>query len=301
VDWAGFADTYFARIMIPLRKEGVTEDEEVTNNTLFQRLNIQPVEIAPGATQNLKYKIYIGPKQYDLLRDYGDNLGKNLDKAVEFGMLWFFVSPLLVILKAFHSIPPHNWGIAILLLTLLVRVVFYPLMAKQYTSMKAMQALQPKMKELREKYKDDKDKLNVEMMSLYKVHKVNPLGGCLPMVIQLPVFFALYRVLYVAIELRHAPLFLWINDLSAPETLFIIPAFGGVHFGIGPLLMGVTMFVQQKMTPQTADPAQAKMFMFMPLIFTALSFGFPSGLVLYWTFSNLLGILQQWLLTKKQA
>lgn len=295
VRWIGFSGTYFARLIIPERKAGVTETEKVVNETLWQRLSIQPVEINANSSEVLKYRLYLGPKQYGLLKTYEDDVGE----VVEFGMLAPIVKVFLVMMKAFYGVF-HNWGVAIILVTLLVRVAMFPLTQKQYASMKAMQALQPKMKELKDKHKDNKEQLNKEMMNLYKVHKVNPLGGCLPLIVQLPIFFALYKVLYVAIELRHAPFIWWINDLSAPESLFVLPIFGGVHFGIMPILMGGSMFLQQKMSPTAMDPMQAKMMMLMPVVFTAMSFTFPSGLVLYWTFSNAFGILQQWMLTRKK-
>ena len=166
--------------------------------------------------------------------------------------------------------------------------------------MKAMQALQPRIKEIQQKYKDDREKLNAEIMALYRAHKVNPLGGCLPMLLQLPVLYALYRALYVSIELRHAPFIWWINDLSSPERLFTLPVLGGVDVGFMPLLMGASMYVQQKMSSTTVtDPMQAKMFMAMPVIFTFISFGFPSGLVLYWFVSNLLTIIQQYVINRR--
>jgi YidC/Oxa1 family membrane protein insertase len=200
-----------------------------------------------------------------------------------------------------------NYGIAIIVLTLLIKIVLWPLGSKSYKSMSEMKKIQPLMKEIREKHKDDKKKMNEEVMSLYRTYKINPLGGCLPMVVQLPVFFALYRMLYQAIELRHAPFFLWIDDLSAPDRLFQFPIdhipFMEPPYGIPvlTLIMGASMLLQQKMSPPMGDPTQAKMMMFMPVIFTVIFINFSSGLVLYWLVNNLLSIAQQYYIQKKYA
>jgi YidC/Oxa1 family membrane protein insertase len=199
-----------------------------------------------------------------------------------------------------------NYGVAIIILTILVKIVLFPLGQKSYKSMSEMKKIQPLMKEIREKYKDDKKKMNQEVMGLYRTYKINPLGGCLPMVVQLPAFFALYRMLYEAIELRHAPFFLWIDDLSAPDRLFrfdfSIP-FMEAPYGIPVLtiVMGASMLLQQKMSPPMGDATQAKMMMFMPIIFTVIFINFSSGLVLYWLVNNLLSIAQQYYTQKKYA
>jgi YidC/Oxa1 family membrane protein insertase len=194
----------------------------------------------------------------------------------------------------------HNYGIDIILLTILIKIIFYPLSVKSYKSMKEMQKMQPIISKLKEKYKDDKQKLNQEMMDLYKKKGINPMGGCLPMIIQIPVFFALYKALSGAIELRHAPFMLWINDLSAPEDLFSFSIAGySLPIRILPLVMGVTQVIQQKMTPTSADPIQEKMMLFMPIFFTFLFWGFPSGLVLYWLVNNVISIAQQYYINKK--
>ncbi|MEJ2098029.1 MAG: membrane protein insertase YidC [Deltaproteobacteria bacterium] len=199
-----------------------------------------------------------------------------------------------------------NYGIAIIILTVLTKMILWPLGSKSYKSMNAMKRLQPLMAEIREKYKNDKKLMNQELMALYKTYKINPMGGCLPMVLQIPVFFALYRMLYSAIELRHAPFFLWINDLSAPDRLFrfdfSIP-FMQPPYGIPvlTLVMGATMLLQQKMSPPPGDPTQAKMMMFMPIIFTVIFINFSSGLVLYWLVNNILSIAQQYYIQKKHA
>ena len=193
----------------------------------------------------------------------------------------------MVVLKFFYGFI-GNYGFAVILLTVCIKLIFWPLTQKSYKSMKGMQKLQPEMKKMREKHGKDKQKLNQEMMSFYKDNKVNPLGGCLPMVIQIPVFFALYRVLLGSIELRHAPFMLWITDLSAKDPYYVTP-----------LIMGVTMFLQQKMTPTNMDPTQAKIMLMMPVVFTFMFLNFPSGLVLYWLTNNLLTILQQYLIKRQ--
>ena len=224
------------------------------------------------------------------------------------GSIYVFVILIFVyvwLMNRLYSVIP-NYGIAIIILTLLIKIVLWPLGSKSYKSMSEMKKLQPLMKEIREKYKDDKQRMNQEVMSLYKTYKINPLGGCLPMVVQLPVFFALYRMLYQAIELRHAPFFLWINDLSAPDRLFnfnfSIP-FMEPPYGIPVLtvIMGASMLLQQKMSPPMGDATQAKMMMFMPIIFTVIFINFSSGLVLYWLVNNILSIAQQYYTQKKYA
>jgi len=231
--------------------------------------------------------------------------GRDLDQAINFGWTDIIAKPLLYLLRFFYEYI-HNYGLSIILLTILVKGLFWPLTHKSYKSMKEMQKLQPRMAKLREKFKNDKQKLNQEMMSLYKTYKVNPMGGCLPMVIQIPVFFALFRVLGGCIELRHAPFALWINDLSAPGRLFNFPfqiPFMTPPYGIPvlTLLMGASMFLQQKMTPTPGDPMQAKIMMFLPVIFTFMFINFPSGLVLYWLVNNLLSIGQQYRIHRQPA
>jgi YidC/Oxa1 family membrane protein insertase len=207
------------------------------------------------------------------------------------------------VLKFFYSLT-SNYGWAIIFLTIIVRIPFIPLINKSQKSMKKMQEIQPRMAEVKEKYKKDPQRMQKEMMELYKKHKVNPVGGCLPMLLQIPVFFALYKILLIAIELRDAPFMLWIKDLSAPDTLFghipsLFPLIGGFALGPLPLVMGITMLIQQKMTPTSADPRQNKIMMFMPIIFTFMFLNFASGLVLYWLMNNILSIAQQFYINKK--
>jgi YidC/Oxa1 family membrane protein insertase len=208
-------------------------------------------------------------------------------------------------MNSFYSVIP-NYGVAIIILTLLVKAVLWPLGTKSYKSMAEMKRMQPLLNEIRAKYPNDKKKMNEEVMALYKTYKINPMGGCLPMLVQIPVFFALYRMLYEAIELRHAPFIGWINDLSAPDRLFHFPfsiPFMEPPYGIPvlTLIMGVTMFIQQKMSPPVGDPTQAKMMMLMPVVFTVIFINFSSGLVLYWLVNNVVSISQQYFIQKKYS
>jgi len=302
IDWVAYEDDYFISAVIP---------EEPANGVLEGRLSPSgilegtylPASMTIDASNQVssKYTLYLGPRDLTILKQFG----KNLDKAVNFGWFDIFAKPLLHALR-FSNEYINNYGVSIILLTILIKIIFWPLTHKSYKSMKEMQKLQPRLAKIREKYKDDKQQLNKEMMALYRTYKVNPMGGCLPMIIQIPVFFALYRILGTAIELRHAPFVLWINDLSAPDRLFVLPfkvPFMSPPYGIPvlTLLMGVSMFVQQKMTPTPGDPTQAKMMMFLPIIFTFMFINFPSGLVLYWLVNNVLSIGQQYRIYKKPA
>ena len=245
--------------------------------------------------KTFQYALYFGPRDIGILK----SLNLQLEKAVNFGFFDIVSKPLLWVLIFFNGYL-HNYGWAIILLTILVKIVFWPLTHKSYKSMKDMQKLQPKMAKIREKHKDNREQMNQEMMALYKTYKVNPMGGCLPMVIQIPVFFALYSLLGYAIELRHAPFLLWINDLAAPDRLPIgvpIP-YVGEGIPVLTLLMGASMFIQQKMTPTTGDPTQAKIMLFLPVVFTFMFINFAAGLVLYWLVNNVLSIGQQYYINK---
>ncbi len=268
-------------------------DEKVMTATL-----VSPhLALDAGQTMDLNYLVYYGPKELSVL----EPLGHNLAMAVDFGWFDFFAKPMLAGLKFFYGYV-KNYGVAIIIITILIKLIFWPLQNKSYQSMKRMQKLQPQMKKIREKYKDDKQEQNQQIMQLYKTYKVNPLGGCLPMVVQIPIFIAFYKVLGSSIELRHAPFMLWINDLAAPDRLpigFDIP-FVGAGIPVLTLLMGASMFLTQKMTPSTGDPTQQKMMMLMPIIFTIMFINFPSGLVLYWFVQNLLGIGQQYLVNRRK-
>ncbi len=299
IDWVAYEDGYFISAVIPHDPfEGEFEGVCSKSGLLQGILTGPPVTIGSDPNEPLvpTYTLYFGPRDLKTLK----KIGYGLDRAIDFGWFWFdpIAKFLLYLLLAINKYV-HNYGVAIILLTILVKILFWPLTHKSQKSMKEMQKLQPHMAKIREKYKDDKQKMNQELMGLYKTYKVNPMGGCMPMLIQLPVFFALFRVLGSSIELRHAPFMLWITDLSAPDRLFDfsfrIP-FMQAPYGIPvlTLLMGASMFIQQKMTPTVGDPAQAKMMMFLPVIFTFMFINFPSGLVLYWFVSNILTIAQQY-------
>ncbi|MCL5807750.1 MAG: membrane protein insertase YidC [Deltaproteobacteria bacterium] len=279
VSWGGFESKYFIAALIPqnpsLTSFRMSKD---SSNLVAVGLKGPKNVIPPGQPGVFSYSLYLGPKDYTIMK--AQNIG--LENAIDFGdWLKWLAMPLLIALKFLYGYV-HNYGIAIIILTILIKLIFWPLGNKSYKSMKEMQKLQPKMAALREKYKDDKTKLSQESMALYKTHKVNPLGGCLPMVVQIPVFFGLYKALLYAIELRHSPFFWWIQDLSAKDPYYITP-----------IVMGATMFIQQKMTPTGADPMQAKIMLFMPIIFTFMFLNFPSGLVIYWLFNNVISIGQQ--------
>jgi YidC/Oxa1 family membrane protein insertase len=251
-------------------------------------------EIKPSDQRSFEFGLFMGPKSISVLRQ----VGNELDRAINFGWVDLIAKPCLWFMNFIYGFIP-NYGIAIIILTIVTRLLFWPLAQKSYKSMNDMRKLQPLMQEIREKYKNDKARINQETMALYRTYKINPMGGCLPMLVQLPVFFALYRMLYQAIELRHAPFFGWINDLSAPDRLFHfgfqIP-FMEAPYGVPvlTLIMGASMLLQQKMSPAPGDPTQAKMMMLMPVVFTFIFINFPSGLVLYWFVSNLVSIAQQY-------
>ena len=287
VSWGGFETKYFIASMIPqnpsLTSLIVSRD---SRNLVTTSLSGPKNPIPAGQAGLFSYAFFLGPKDYSILKAQGIGL----ENAIDFGdWLKWLAMPMLIALKYLNEFV-KNYGIAIIILTILIKILFWPLGNKSYESMKEMQKLQPKMVELREKYKDDKQKLSQETMALYRAHKVNPMGGCLPMLIQIPVFFGLYKALLYAIELRHAPFFWWIQDLSAKDPYYITP-----------IIMGATMFVQQKMTPTAGDPMQQKIMLFLPIIFTFLFLNFPSGLVIYWLFNNILSIGQQYYVNKKHS
>ena len=284
VSWGGYESKYFIMSMIPkqpsLTNLAFGKDQR---NLAFVSLE-GPKNLVPAGQDALfSYVLYFGPKDYDLLK--AQNVG--LENSIDYGWVKWLALPLLIAMKFMYQYV-SNYGIVIIILTILIKIIFWPLGNKSYKAMKEMQALQPKITELREKYKNDKAKLNQEVMQLYKKYKVNPMSGCLPMLIQIPVFFGLYKALLYSIELRHAPFVWWIQDLSSKDPYYITP-----------IIMGVTMFWQQKMSPQAADPMQAKIMLLMPVVFTFLFLNFSSGLVLYWLFNNILSIAQQYYINKK--
>ena len=284
VRWAGYANTYFLSAMIP--PEGDTDSLlfSVVDGTVETKLTI------PWSQQLVTYTIYVGPKEFTAL----NAVDPSLDRAIDFGWSHFIARPLLSLLQLSHSFT-GNYGIDIILLTILVKLAFFPLSTKSFKSMNEMKKIQPQLEQLREQYKDDREKLNKEMMELYRRNSINPLGGCLPMLVQLPVFIGLYQAFMHSIELRQAPFFGWIQDLSRPDRLGTVslPFVEPPGIPVLTILMGGTMLIQQAMTPATGDPAQQKIMMIMPLIFTVMFINFPAGLVLYWLVNNILSIAQQ--------
>jgi YidC/Oxa1 family membrane protein insertase len=274
IHWIAQEDKYFTAALIPLaQSDGAEVWKEGASSEIAFKVKQQKQD----------FIFYAGPKEYDRLK----NLNKGLEHIVDFGWFTVVAMPLFWVLKFFYKFL-GNYGWTIMLITIVVRIPFIPILNKSQQSMKKMQKIQPMMADIKEKHKKDPQKMQQEMMALYKKHKVNPVGGCLPMLLQIPVFIALYNVLNKAIELRGAPFALWITDLASKDPYYILP-----------VTMGVTMVIQQKMTPTTMDPSQAKIMMFMPIIFTFMFLSFPSGLVLYWLVNNVLGIVQQYFVNKK--
>ena len=303
--WVGITDKYWLTALIP--DAGNTFDAEFKHFTrndadAYQAdMRGSPVQVAVGETAKVTTHVFAGPKVVSQLDAYAKAFNIPLfDRAVDFGSLYFLTRPIFAMLSYFHSIV-GNFGLAIILLTVCIKACLFPLASKSMTSMSRMKLLQPKMTELKERHKDDKMKLNQEIMALYKREKVNPVSGCLPILIQIPIFLALYRVLFVTIEMRHAPFFGWIHDLSVPDPLNIFTAFGLIdwnpphimHLGVLPIIMCCTMIIQQRLNPKPADPVQAAMMNYMPFIFLFMFAGFPAGLVIYWICNNTLSILQQ--------
>jgi YidC/Oxa1 family membrane protein insertase len=310
--WLGFTDKYWLAALIPTQSDAIDASfvhEKVDDNDRYYTnfLYSKGGALAPGASISSQTRVFAGAKVVRLLDQYRDQYNIPLfERAVDFGWFWFLTEPLFFVLDFIYKLV-GNFGVAILILTILVRLCLFPLANKSFRAMNKMKNLTPLMTQLRERYKDDKAKLNQEMMELYKREKVNPAAGCLPVVVQIPVFFCLYKTLFVTIEMRHAPFFGWIKDLSAPDPTSWINLFGlapwpvpmdfpfvaTLSLGVWPILMGITMFLQQKLNPAPPDPMQAKIFMLLPIIFTFTLAHFPAGLVIYWAWNNLLSITQQ--------
>ncbi len=284
--WSAYESKYFIASFIP-------ENPSLTNVVMTRDTSDMVAvgmkgrkEVIPGGQNSVfSYSIYLGPKQYDLLK----TLGVGLESAIDFGWFKWLAIPALYILNFLYGFV-LNYGIAIIILTTIIKIIFWPLGNLSYKSMNEMKKLQPKIEALKEKHKNDQSKIGQETMALYREHKVNPFSGCLPMLIQIPVFFGLYKALMYSIELRHSPLFFWIQDLSAKDPYYITP-----------IIMGATQFITQKMTPAMGDPMQQKIMLFMPIVFTFFFLNFPAGLVIYWLFNNILQIGQQYYINKKLA
>lgn len=289
--WAGPMSTYFLAAALPGNPDGATVKGRVQDEIWRVGLENEEIMLGPGHSAELTASYWTGPKDRTLMQAASVQLAKSID----LGLFSIIAKGLLWLLEHIQQYV-HNWGVAIIILTFIIKGVFWPLTAKSYASMEKMKQLQPMMTALREKYKDNREQMNREVMSLYKTYGVNPASGCVPILIQLPVFFGLYQALLTSLALRHASFItylpgthiIWLADLSARDPLYITP-----------LIMGLTMFIQQKMSPPPADPMQRKIMMFLPLIFTILFLNFPAGLVIYWLFNNILSILQQWLMMRK--
>jgi YidC/Oxa1 family membrane protein insertase len=300
--WIAVQDRYFMSAIVPDEAVDASMHLGLNEDKILKNTYVEPEQVIHPDDQHVfKYKLFFGPKSMTVL----NTVNYDLVKAVHFGFFDILAKPCVWIMNFIYNYIP-NYGVAIIILTILSKILLWPLGNKSYKSMAAMKKIQPLMAEIKEKHKGDKKKTNEEMMGLYKTYKVNPLGGCLPMVVQIPVFFALYRMLYEAIELRHAPFFGWITDLAAPDRLFrfdISIPFMEPPYGIPVLtiVMGATMFLQQKMSPPAGDPTQAKMMMMMPIVFTVIFINFSSGLVLYWLVNNVISVAQQYYVTKKNA
>ncbi|RNC67687.1 MAG: membrane protein insertase YidC [Desulfuromonadales bacterium] len=281
--WSGFADKYFLSAVLAQNGSIAASSVRSTPRGILENVIVSPeLSLNPGEAKTVSYRLYFGPKDLDILKAQGSSL----ERAIDLGWFAMLAKPLLQSLKFFYQYT-GNYGIAIIIITVILKVLFYPLTHSSYKSMKEMQKLQPKMTELREKFKNDRDAMNKAIMELYQTHKVNPVGGCLPMIVQIPVFFALYKALMFSIELRHAPFMLWIQDLAGKDPYYVTP-----------IIMGITMVIQQKMTPSQMDPVQQKMMMALPVVFTFMFLNFPSGLVLYWLVNNILTITQQYFINK---
>ncbi len=319
--WAGITDKYWLTAMIPDQAVPMRaffrhiEDKTAVHHDRYQVdfVTQEPQTAAQGDDAVSNSHLFLGAKVVNLLLRYETELQlPHFDKAVDFGIFYYITKPMFFALDYIYGLV-GNFGVAIIVFTVIVKGLFFPLADYSYRSMSKMKLLAPKMAELRERYKDDPAKLQPEMMGLYKAEKVNPASGCLPIVVQIPVFFSLYKVIFVTIEMRQAPFYGWIKDLSQvdPSNIFnlfglipvdptTLPLFGPyLHMGVWPLLMGITMFLQQKLNPPPPDPVQAKMFQYMPILFTFMLAGFPAGLVIYWTWNNLLSIGQQWLMMRR--
>jgi YidC/Oxa1 family membrane protein insertase len=284
--WFAFVQHYFVTAWVPPQGKSRTYDLTELEKNLFALRSIEPVgSVAAGASLTLTSKLWVGPQDQSAL----EALAPGLELVVDYGLLTIIAKPVFALMTWLFSIL-GNWGWTIVLLTVLIKAIFYPLSAASYRSMAKMKMVAPRLQALKEKFGDDRQKLNTAMMEMYRTEKINPLGGCLPIVIQIPVFISLYYVLGSSVELRGAPWILWVHDLAVRDPYFILPA-----------IMMATMFLQMRLNPTPPDPVQAKVMMFMPLVFGGMMFFFPSGLVLYWCVNNILSIAQQWYITKKMA
>jgi YidC/Oxa1 family membrane protein insertase len=311
--WIGYTDHYWQVTIFPETNETFKARfknlKDRRNSIQIDFINENIKTLKSGDSLKTKSYIFAGAKEVPLIDQYIKKIGINkLDLSVDFGWFYFLTKPLFYALHFLSSLV-GNFGVGIIILTICIRIVLFPLANKSFKSMNSMRMITPEIQRIRERYKDDRQRMNQEMFAMYKEKKINPAAGCLPILIQIPIFFALYKVLFVSIEMRHAPFFGWIQDLSAPDPTSLFNLFGLIPWdtpafltiGIWPILMGITMFLQQKINPPPPDPIQAKIFMMLPFIFTFLLATFPSGMVVYWTINNILSIAQQYILLRKQS
>jgi YidC/Oxa1 family membrane protein insertase len=317
--FVGITDKYWAATVIPDQGEtyqgSFTERDQGPAKVYQANVLGQARTLEPGATSQTTQRLFAGAKEVRVVDAYKDNLGiKNFDLLIDWGWFYFITKPLFKVIDFFYHLV-GNFGVSILIVTVLLKLLFFPLASKSYASMAKMKAVQPEMVSIRERYADDKMKQQQALMELYKKEKINPVAGCWPVMIQIPVFFALYKVLFVTIEMRHAPFFGWIRDLAAPDPTSIFNLFGALPYnpgavpvlgpflmlGVWPILMGITMWLQMKMNPEPPDPVQKQVFAWMPLIFTFMLGSFPAGLVIYWAWNNLLSVAQQYFIMRRNG
>jgi YidC/Oxa1 family membrane protein insertase len=306
--WLGITDSHWLAALIPDQKSRVEARFTAADGDRYQTDWMKPSQtLQPGQSATTDSHLFAGAKEREQLIHVRDELGAPLfDRALAWGWFWFIAQPIAALLHWLYGIF-GNYALAIVGLTLIVRTILFPIANKQYASMAKMRIFAPKMKELQEKYKDDKQKQQMELMELYKREKINPLAGCLPILLQIPIFYALYKTLLISVEIRHQPAFLWIKDLSAPDPLTPVNLFGLIpwdppgflHLGVLPIILGITMWAQFKLNPQPMDEIQQKVFAFMPWIFMFMMAPFAAGLQIYWIVNNLVSILQQWVLIRK--
>ena len=305
--WLGITDKYWMTALVPEQGKNFKSTFLYKNAFKANYILNDPITIQPSSKNSSNLRVFVAAKEVETIDVYAANQNiEKLDLVIDWGWFYFFTKPLFFVIDYLFKIS-GNFGIAIVLITIGIRLLFFPLANYSFRSMAKMKALQPEMVRLKEVYKEDKVKLQQEMMALYRKEKVNPASGCLPILIQIPFFFAIYKMLFISLEMRHQPFFGWIKDLSAQDPSSLFNLFGLIPWdppsflviGIWPILMGLSMFVQQKLNPAPADPIQAKIFMFFPLFLTIILASFPSGLVVYWTVNNILTIAQQWVIMKK--
>ena len=309
--WIGITDKYWAAAVIPDQKDAFKGRFSVSGENQPKNYQTDTLDasqtVAPGASVDIVSHIFAGAKEVDTINNYQTGLGiKSFDLLIDWGWFYFITKPLFRVIDYFYKLT-GNFGIAIIIVTVLLKGLFFPLANRSYMSMAKMKKAQPQLAAIKERFPDDKQKQQEATMALYKTEKINPVSGCLPMVVQIPVFFALYKVIFITIEMRQAPFFGWIRDLSTPDPTSVFNLFGLLPFtpphilmiGAWPLIMGVTMFLQMKMNPEPPDPVQKTMFTWMPVIFTYTLSAFPSGLVIYWSWNNLLTVLQQVLIARR--